>query len=349
VLKSGLNLIMNPCPLEELQAMFGPTSKDAANFSYTVFGGSARMGNLLNDSVLSADEALEKAVHDELTEYLADSVYATCTDLIKGASLLIANKMEAASGQRAARALEHSLFRHTYFTPTPSDSRGKGTHATCFATTFMNILAGVLVTRSELCISQHLRDILGGGGMGVVYEAQVHKTLYEKFRKGGDLILRRLYPKGAQRKVTETDAETLRVIVDRKVFIRKIEEIALLKENEYGLPIIPNFSLVDAVIKVCTPGNPPCGVELQVTIADSHKGALHKHPDIELHMGIPSALNKMIFCCCTNNFENFRYVAGLVAEVPQYKTLCEWMASAGNPAKKRKGESESESESETWE
>lgn len=322
--------------------MFGPTSEDAANFSYTVFGGSALMGSLLADSELSADEELEKAVRDELEEYLAGSVYATCTDLIKEASLLIANLIDAAaiaSERRTARAVEHSLFRHTYFTP--SDARGNGTHVTCFATTFMKILAGVLVTRSELCILQHLRDILGGSGMGVVYEAQVYKTLYEKFRKGGDLTLRRLYPKGSQRKATETDVETLRVIVDRKVFIRKIEDIALLKGNEYGLPIIPNFSLVDAVIKVGTPGQPSCGVELQITIADSHKGALHKHQDVELHMGIPSVRNKMIFCCCTSNFENFRYVAGLVAEVPQYKMLCEWMASAGNPAKKRKGESES--------
>ena len=170
--------------------------------------------------------------------------------------------------------------------------------------------------------------------MGVMFEAQAHKTLYEKFRTGGDLTLTRMYPTTCQRTATEEDVEALRIIVNRKVFIRTIEDIALLKENEYGLPIISNFSLVDAVIKARYPGQPKCGVELQVTISKTHKGALSKHPDIEQNMGTPSASNKMIFCCCEKNFDDLGYVNGLVPDVKQYKMLCEWVAGADS--KKRK-------------
>lgn len=112
-----------------------------------------------------------------------------------------------------------------------------------------------------------------------------------------------------------------------------LEDIALLKQNEYGVPIIPNFALVDAVIKVHNPPQEPYGLELQVTVADQHKGAVAKHPIIEEGMGTPSSNNIMVFCCNSDNFDGFRYVEGLVPEVKQYKMLCDWEA---NPAKKRK-------------
>ena len=34
----------------------------------------------------------------------------------------------------------------------------------------------------------------------------------------------------------------------RKVFIRTVEDISLLTPNDYGIPMIPKFPLVDAII-----------------------------------------------------------------------------------------------------
>eukprot|EP01040_Poterioochromonas_malhamensis_P004148 gene4149-4441_t len=54
----------------------------------------------------------------------------------------------------------------------------------------------------------------------------------------------------------------------RKVFIRKIEDIRLLTPYEdYGIPVIPNFPLIDAVIGP--------NLFLQMTVSYSHEGACH--------------------------------------------------------------------------
>jgi hypothetical protein len=331
-------MIMQPCSLEEIQAMCGPTSAAKATFSYTVFGGSARMARLLNSPISAGCEQVVKVVEDELVEYFADSVYAGSTALIHQAALVIAAMIAVTAltaGQTEesqAAAVQHSLFVHTYLAVV--DASGRDTTRIDFASTFMSILAGTLVERDELRVLKQLRNILEGSGQGILFEAQVHKTLYEKFRRGGDLRFERIYPSGYQRRATDKDTEELRVTVNKKVFIRKVEDIALLKENEYGLPIIPNFPLVDAVIQVG--GNPGYGIELQVTIAAAHRGAVDKHPDIERRMRTPSARNKMIFCCCRENFDSFSYVNGLVPDVKQYKMLCEWEADPGDQAKRRK-------------
>jgi hypothetical protein len=115
---------------------------------------------------MHADEVLFDIIHEELSDFFADSVFASESLLMKRASILIAWKIgqTAKGGDRsdivAARAVEHSLFMHTYFTA--SDELGNGWEAKGYATTFLNILAGVLVTRSELRILEGVRNILGG-------------------------------------------------------------------------------------------------------------------------------------------------------------------------------------------
>eukprot|EP00598_Pedospumella_elongata_P010675 CAMPEP_0185015984 /NCGR_PEP_ID=MMETSP1098-20130426/100118_1 /TAXON_ID=89044 /ORGANISM="Spumella elongata, Strain CCAP 955/1" /LENGTH=645 /DNA_ID=CAMNT_0027545133 /DNA_START=39 /DNA_END=1976 /DNA_ORIENTATION=- len=339
--EAGLEMIMQPCTLDEIQAMSGPISASNATFSYAVFGGSARMACMLNTALTGGTTGGSKGVvtvvRDELKEYFAGSVYAESAALIEQAARIIAKMVSitALKGGETeasqASAVQHSLFVHTYLDD--FDSLGGSTTRTDFASTFMSILAGTLVHRDELSVLNQLRNILTGSGEGILFEAQVHKTLFEKFRNGGDLRLTRIYPSGHQRLASDRDFEELRIIVNKKVLIRSVDDIAMLKPNEYGLPMIFNFPLVDAVIKVG--GDPGYGIELQVTIADAHTGALNKHPSIEDKMGTPSARNKMIFCCCTGNFASFKYVEGLVPEVFQYKMLCEWEADPRNPMKKQ--------------
>ncbi len=47
----------------------------------------------------------------------------------------------------------------------------------------------------------------------------------------------------------------------------------------------------------------------------------------------PSENNKMIFCCCSENFNDFKFVPDLVSEVKQYKMLCN---TNSNPSKKQR-------------
>jgi hypothetical protein len=328
-----VEIIMQPCSLEEIQAMSGQTDPTDPTFSYAVFGGSARMARMMSTPISARCEQEMKVVEDELVDYFADSVYAGSTALIHQAAVVIANmiKITALKGgqteESQAAALQHSLFAHTYLLEFAAD--GSCLAQTVYASTFMSILAATLVERVELNVLKQLRDILTDSGQGILFEAQVHKTLYEQFKRGGGLCLTRMYPSGHQKKAAVEE-----FTVKKKVFIRTLKDIALLKENEYGLPIIPNFPLVDAVIKVG--GNPGYGIELQVIIAGVHKGAVGKHPVIERGMGTPSASNKMVFCCCREDFDSFEYVDGLVPDVKQYKMLCEWEADPGNPIKQRK-------------
>lgn len=316
--------------------MLGPACETAATFSYVVFGGSARMAHLLNTKPVGGDNHVFIEVMRELTEFLEDTEFSAETVLIQQAAFVISDQVASTtshlSGQALAAAVRHSLFVHTYIAKT--DSSGSGSVRACCASTFLGILAGVLLAQAHQSVLVQLKAILEGSGFGVLFEAQVHKLLYEKFRTGGELRLVRLYPSGYQRVATDRDHKNLQITVTRKVLIRRVEDLAKLPPNVYGMPIIPNFALIDAAIKVVEPPPlPPYGLQLQVTAAMSHTGAVDKHPAIETYMGTTG--NMMIFCCCKENFGEFKYVDGLVSGVKQYKMLCEWEADPTHPAAKK--------------
>ena len=213
-------------------------SSSFATFAYTVFGGSARMAKLINAHHVQGDRELVRVVQVELLEYFEDSEFADSLLFLKFARLIASqiSQICVSDNQAQAQLVEHSLFKHNY----------KGEMG--FASTFMSILAGVLVENDQLKILTHLRDILTNSAMDVVFEAQVHKMLYQKFKDGFELRLTCLYPADTQRKAGQGDLQTLSMTVECKVFIRTLDDIAKLDVNVYGLPIVPNFVLVDAVI-----------------------------------------------------------------------------------------------------
>jgi hypothetical protein len=79
VIQRGLKFLMSPCQLEEIQAVLGPVHVPDANFSYTVFGGSARMANLLNTKATLADTDLCDVAEAQLRQYLGGSESQTRT------------------------------------------------------------------------------------------------------------------------------------------------------------------------------------------------------------------------------------------------------------------------------
>jgi hypothetical protein len=340
VIQRGLKLLMSPCQLEEIQAMLGPVQVPVANFSYTVFGGSARMAKLLNAKATLVDTGVCDVVEAELRQYLDGSEYEDKNDLIVQAARVIAERVSGMHAQSDTEesqvaAVRHSIFEHRYFEVTDAD--GSGLVRRGFASTFMSMLAATLVQREELSVLKQLRNILTNGGFGELFEAQVHMTLYEKFTTGGTLRLTQLFRSGYTRTANDHEHEDLNVTVTRKVFIRTVYDIQRLRSNEYGRPIVSNFSLVDAVIKA---DNPPHGLEFHVTVASSHKGATDKHAAIEDCIGTQSSVNKMIFCLCKDNFDDFTYVDGLVRAVRQYKMLCKWEANPRGGKRRKSGEHE---------
>lgn len=181
--------------------MVGPADAVRAAFAYIVFGGSARMMHQLNTTPCSGSEEIYEIVKAELLEFLADSEYAN-HPLIPLASDVIADQIATTtieggySNEAQVKAVHHSLFLHTYIARLDA-VHGRGTVSIGFASTFMGILAGVLMEKAQLSVLTQLQHILTNGGMGVLFEAQVHKTLYEKFKNGdGELRLVRMFRSG---------------------------------------------------------------------------------------------------------------------------------------------------------
>jgi hypothetical protein len=167
VIQRGLKLLMSPCQLEETQAMLGPVHVPDANFSYTVFGGSARMANLLNTKATLADTDLCDVVEAQVRQYLGGSEYAGKNDLIVQAARVIAERvsdMQAQSDTKESQvaAVRHSLFEHRYFEVTDADGSGRVRRG--FASNFMSMLAATLVQREELSVLK-LRNVLTNGGL----------------------------------------------------------------------------------------------------------------------------------------------------------------------------------------
>jgi hypothetical protein len=332
---------MEPCPLEELRAMLAPSKVDTANFSYVIFGGSARIARRLDFAQnICANYRLMILVNDELTQFFADSEYATAYSQIDLAAAVVAEQIEhLAVGSRETAAAEANVVRRSVFVHTCVAEKYENGDMmqTRFASTFMGVLAAALAEREQFSMLKQLRNVVtGGGGLGFLFEAQVHKTLFQACKAGGELQLRRMYPSGYQRTGTKQECASLRLTAPRKGFICTPEDIAQLKENEYGIPVIPNIPLLGAVIKARSADDQPqCDIELQV-ISGTHAGGKDRHADIEESMGTCSTSTMMIYCCCHANFETFQYVDGFAPDVTQYKMLCEWEANPTNPAKKRK-------------
>ena len=111
--------------------------------------------------------------------------------------------------------------------------------------------------------------------------------------------------------------------------IRTIEDIGELKTSEYGLPVIGNFALVDAVIQPNT--------LINFTISDKHKGAVDKLNDILEQLQDPE--NARIVIVTTHaNLDRFHYMNEL-STIRQYVTTYEPMVvrdTSKGKGKKRK-------------
>ena len=97
--------------------------------------------------------------------------------------------------------------------------------------------------------------------MGCLFERNAHEIIYNNLKSNGHYNLKYLKTKNK----SKCQDLILKQVITRKVLIRRIEDIGNLLRSDYGLPIISNFPLIDAVIQP--------NVLLQMTEGRSHKGA----------------------------------------------------------------------------
>jgi hypothetical protein len=145
-----------------------------------------------------------------------------------------------------------------------------------------------------------------------------HEYIYNTLRCGKSISTTQLCGKGYT-----TPKLSIERPLKRKVFIRKLEDIRLLNPNEdYGIPIIPNFPLIDALIGP--------DILFQMTVSEVHKGAIDKldplvdelQAMIKNNMGsnrdmVAAAPPKMVFVLSYENFDKFKKVRDI--SIHQYK------------------------------
>jgi hypothetical protein len=128
---------------------------------------------------------------------------------------------------------------------------------------FLQYLGTTLIQKQEYILWSKLKQLFSG--MGYFFEKMAHDEVYRKLRSPTGLTSYRITRRGEATIVHESNTLTYPLI--RKRFIRSVDDIRNLQPHEYGIPIVFNFPLVDAVILE----NPGEGhILLQFSTSDSH-------------------------------------------------------------------------------
>jgi hypothetical protein len=220
-----------------------------------------------------------KVVSQPITEVFRESAHR-CAVVISNLMSLKANKS----------SITTSLFKHKILDDGNVWNDG-------WASGFLKSLAGSIMDKKAESVAQLLRNVLEESAEGVVFERIAHENIYNNLKYGIEYHIHNL----------DSDrVEIMKIKVQRKKLIRTIADIGKLADDEYGLPVISNFPVMDAIV-----GN----YLLQMTTALKHKCAIKKFGQIcQIR---PDA--KLVNVLDTSNFDGFKPNKDI--NIPQFKTL----------------------------
>ena len=309
-LSIGKNQYLN---LEELQ------------FLYDIFGGSLRLLREKESNV--SNECIYDFVKNEIEFYFEDVfmsnhneelVLISYKDQFLNACRVISSKLSfqdpRISPDLNAAVTFRSLFKHHLHLRTDN---GVQIWNDDYASGFMKSLAGGIIKNENTNILTELKNIVGASGMGCLFERQAHETIYNNLKSSGVYSLDYLASFGTSKSKGNKNNKVLKQNITRKVLIRRIEDINSLLVTDYGLPVIPNFPLVDAVIQP--------KYLLQDTMGRTHKGAVGKLESIrEQLIEYDRSEHLMIFFLSHSNYDNFKHISSLDT-IKQYKSQVDFM------------------------
>ena len=308
-------------------------------FKYDVFGGSAR---LLSSTVIDITNIkIFEFVSDQMNAFFDDvfitvpSTSSSSTKVVPykecvgkliwtETAKVIVNALTKPSKNQSSSGVDpskRSIFQHYFLRKVDGEFE---LHLD-FASPFMKFLAGSFCAKKHQEIFSEIEKLFGGSGAGIAFERIAHEKLYELFKSGGKIKVQHLCGRGRERIDQEIEPK-----VNRKVFIRTIEDIKSLTPTDYGIPIIPNFALVDAIIAP--------NILLQMTRSDSHTGAITKLPEICRNLSQTPENVMMIFVLDYGNFAKFTMVGEISTK--QYKYRC--VGDLSKNEKKRKYDEDDE-------
>jgi len=339
----GKTITFPTCSYDEFQQVDGLFSEDnqctnsnELQFKYDIFGGSLRLLRTRVNDI--ANEEIHKFVSDELLFYFGDvyvsnlypprrrpqqvllldaykTVYINASKVI---TYKLCSRIEGADDRLNASTTFRSLFKHRIFVG--FDERGDLVWNDGFASGFMKSLAGAIIQRENLNIYAELKSLVQAGGMGCLFERQAHEEIYNNLKNNKKYCLVDL--KGRKNIYLEQP-------ITRKVLIRRVEDIVKLLPTDYGLPVISNFPLVDAIIQP--------KYMIQATESSSHIGAITQLTSIRNQLLERNHdMQAMVFVLSEKNYTKFKQVQQL--EVNQYKSYAYAVANESVQSVKRKRE-----------
>jgi hypothetical protein len=197
------------------------------------------------------------------------------------------------SGPRENYNVVNSLMIH--------QERGKAV----WASKFMEILGSTILDKKEDTMCAAIEELVGKSGIGNIFESTAHIKLTTS---NTSFTLTPLHKKGA-RKVSRAPIPL--EFPSRVVRLRGVNDVNLLSDDTYGLPVISNFPLVDAIVQP--------NILLQMTVSEErHKGAVDQLPHLREQLSEQDQTkHRMIFVVPQKNLGKFKYQATL-SNIPQF-------------------------------
>jgi hypothetical protein len=245
-------LYMPSLILEEMALLFPLYTPGALQFKFDIVGGNPRMFEVSEKAKSSSQfYAVVKSALQWMfgEEYLPTETSETeLNQLGKWAIDIVVTFLELAlqEAQSSAPRMDSSFFREYFIEENYSVASEQ------YASVFLGLVADKLQAAFDASIIGNLTRLFGSAGLGNAFEFMAHAILFNTDK---------------QHWCKSSTGEYKQLILGnrRKVLIRNVEDIKSLKEDDYGLPTICNFPIIDAVL--------PPDMGLQMTISDTHEGS----------------------------------------------------------------------------
>jgi hypothetical protein len=216
------------------------TNQEELQFLYDVFGGCIRLLHK-NDPSSEVPGTWYDFSFQELNTFFTDvhaingqSVNTFFVNQIIQCARTIAVELRRIETRMSSSS--RTLFQHTVL-------GARGFQITIPSSKFMDYFGATISEQQQVGIWRLVKELFEGSGAGIYFEKCAHEEVIRRLRGSG------LTVKKITAKTTKSDNEIIQCNIIRKVLIRTWNDITNLQPNEYGLPIVPNFSLIDSVVR----------------------------------------------------------------------------------------------------
>jgi hypothetical protein len=299
-------MLMPLCAFDELRQMNPKITLGDCQLRYDIFGGSARNFK----SALTGHTTRIDLVEETMLWYFGADIKRECEESWERALSNIYEEFGKSPDQKYN--VFNSVMRHR-------DAEQQD----IWASKFMEILASKIYEKREASMFAEIEKLIGSSGVGNFFESISHIQLTTSTTS---FNLKPLFKRGAKGVCRDPVSFKFPKHVVR---LRNVEDISQLPNNSYGLPVTPNFPLVDAIVQPA--------VLLQMTVsATEHRGAVNRLQDIRKHLSEKNpSKHKMVFVVPKKNMKTFKYQEDL-SDIPQFVLCPDPVLNTMEQNKKRK-------------